>query len=124
MLKNHFKAYDKEDGDITNKIKRSGIVNVIKPGWYGVQYRVTDSDGNTSYKHISVHVDSKFENPDGEKPNQNPDNGNNDNGNNGDLLPNKPQQPSQPSVDDEIKNHNHLLQTKMMLMIIMISLKI
>ncbi len=39
-------AYDKEDGDLTNKIKVLGEVNLAKAGDYQLTYTVEDSDGN------------------------------------------------------------------------------
>ena len=39
------KAVDKEDGDLTNKVKHKGDVNTSKPGTYIVEYLVVDSKG-------------------------------------------------------------------------------
>ncbi|MBY0757503.1 DUF5011 domain-containing protein, partial [Clostridium sardiniense] len=46
-------ATDKEDGNITNKIKViENTVNVNKPGTYKVVYEVTDSQGAKTIKTI------------------------------------------------------------------------
>ena len=49
-------AYDKEDGDLTHKIKIDGQVDTSKAGMYKVKYQVTDSDGaeKTSIRNIEV----------------------------------------------------------------------
>ena len=49
-------AYDKEDGDLTHKIKIDGQVDTYKAGKYKVKYQVTDSDGaeKTSIRNIEV----------------------------------------------------------------------
>ena len=49
-------AYDKEDGDLTHKIKVDGQVDTSKAGKYEVKYIVTDSDGaeKTSIRHVEV----------------------------------------------------------------------
>ncbi|WP_049398058.1 DUF5011 domain-containing protein [Staphylococcus epidermidis] len=49
-------AYDKEDGDLTHKIKIDGQVDTPKAGKYKVKYQVTDSDGaeKTSIRNIEV----------------------------------------------------------------------
>ncbi|RIO54017.1 DUF5011 domain-containing protein [Staphylococcus pasteuri] len=49
-------AYDKEDGDLTHKIKVDGDIDTNKPGTYKVKYKVTDSDGaqNTTVRNIKV----------------------------------------------------------------------
>ena len=50
-------ASDKEDGDITSKIKVvENTVNTSKAGIYKVVYEVIDSDGNTVRKEIKVTV--------------------------------------------------------------------
>ena len=41
-------AYDKEDGDLTNKIVINGSVNTNKAGKYTLTYQVTDNDRNTT----------------------------------------------------------------------------
>ena len=54
-------ASDKEDGDITSKIKVvENTVNTSKAGIYKVVYEVTDSDGNTVKKEIKVTVNPKL----------------------------------------------------------------
>ncbi len=50
------KAYDKEDGDLTDKIKVTGDVDTSKLGKYKVQYKVTDSDGAYRTKWHYVYV--------------------------------------------------------------------
>ncbi|WP_368916665.1 DUF5011 domain-containing protein [Staphylococcus epidermidis] len=49
-------AYDKEDGDLTHKIKIDGQVDTSKTDKYKVKYQVTDSDGaeKTSIRNIEV----------------------------------------------------------------------
>ena len=49
-------AYDKEDGDLTHKIKIDGNVDTTKSGTYEVKYKVTDSDGaqKISVRNIKV----------------------------------------------------------------------
>ncbi|HID9495012.1 TPA: immunoglobulin-like domain-containing protein [Clostridioides difficile] len=90
-------VYDEEDGYITNKLKFSGYVNTLKPGIYYLTYKVTDSDGNTSYCGRAVYVyEGNWGNPDGEKPNPDPDWGENDNEDeDNDHIPPKPNQPDQ-----------------------------
>ncbi|UEX89496.1 immunoglobulin-like domain-containing protein [Staphylococcus ratti] len=39
------KAYDKEDGDLTDKIKVKGHIDTSKTGTYHLEYKVADSDG-------------------------------------------------------------------------------
>jgi len=41
-------ATDKEDGDLTSKIKIEGVVDTNKAGEYTLTYSVTDSDSNTT----------------------------------------------------------------------------
>ena len=55
-LLNGISAYDKEDGDLTHKIKVDGQVDTSKVGKYEVKYIVTDSDGaeKTSTRYIEV----------------------------------------------------------------------
>ncbi len=50
------KAFDKEDGDLTDKIKVTGDVDTNKLGKYKVQYKVTDSDGAYRTKWHYVYV--------------------------------------------------------------------
>ncbi|MFC0490752.1 immunoglobulin-like domain-containing protein, partial [Listeria grayi] len=53
-------AMDEEDGDLTSKILvTANTVNTAKAGTYAVIYEVTDSDGNTATKIISVIVKAK-----------------------------------------------------------------
>lgn len=54
------KAQDKEDGDITYKVKANSTVDTTKPGKYLVNYSVTDSDGKiTSVDTIVKIIDPK-----------------------------------------------------------------
>ena len=53
------KATDKEDGDITEKIKVDGSVDTSTIGIYEIEYSVTDSYGNKSTKRIKVEVREK-----------------------------------------------------------------
>ncbi|MBA3926445.1 immunoglobulin-like domain-containing protein [Listeria rustica] len=56
-VKNAVNATDTEDGDITSKISvTANDVNTAKAGVYHVTYSVTDSDGNTTTKTITVTV--------------------------------------------------------------------
>lgn len=50
------KATDFEDGDITNNIKASGNVDTTKPGKYKLTYEITDKDGATTTKEITITV--------------------------------------------------------------------
>lgn len=45
------KAVDKEDGDLTNKVKHKGDVDTSKPGTYIVEYLVVDSQGGMQRLH-------------------------------------------------------------------------
>ena len=49
-------AFDKEDGDLTDKIKVNGHIDTSKQGTYELQYQVADSDGaiETSSRVIKV----------------------------------------------------------------------
>lgn len=49
-------ATDKEDGDLTSKIEVVGNVDTTKAGKYTVTYKVTDSEGATTTKTITVTV--------------------------------------------------------------------
>lgn len=49
-------AYDREDGDITDKVEVIGEVNTDKAAVQRITYTVTDSDGNYTEKTISVNV--------------------------------------------------------------------
>lgn len=55
-LLNGISAYDKEDGDLTHKIKVDGQVDTSRVGKYEVKYKVTDSDGaeKISTRYIEV----------------------------------------------------------------------
>ncbi|SUK40040.1 Chitinase B [Staphylococcus aureus] len=44
-LLNGISAFDKEDGDLTDKIKVDGQIDTSKSGKYQIKYHVTDSDG-------------------------------------------------------------------------------
>jgi Leucine-rich repeat (LRR) protein len=56
------KANDKEDGDITKNIKvLKNTVNVNKPGKYKVTYQVTDSQGASATKTITISVVKNIE---------------------------------------------------------------
>ena len=50
------KATDFEDGDITKNIKVSGNVDTTKPGKYKLTYEITDKDGVTTTKEITITV--------------------------------------------------------------------
>ena len=45
------KAVDKEDGDLTNKVKHKGDVDTSKPGTYIVEYMVVDSQDGMQRQH-------------------------------------------------------------------------
>ena len=63
-------ANDKEDGDLTSKIKViKNTVDTKKAGTYEVTYQVTDSQGATVTKTIKVTVKTAPVNPDKDKPN-------------------------------------------------------
>ncbi|EOE7347251.1 immunoglobulin-like domain-containing protein [Clostridioides difficile] len=112
-IKSGVYAYDDVDGDITSKIKSSGIVNTVKPGAYSVTYKVTNSDNNTTVAGATIFVkDGGWDNNDGEEPNPNPDWGDNDNDNSHDNnIPSRPDEPNQdeddinkdklPNIDDD-----------------------
>lgn len=46
-IKNNIKAYDDNDGDITDKIKITGTIDNKKYGEYMLEYYIEDSDGNS-----------------------------------------------------------------------------
>lgn len=100
-IKSGVYAYDDVDGDITSKIKASGIVNTIKPGAYNVTYKVTNSDNNTTVAGATIFVkDGGWDNNNGEEPNPSPDWGNNDNDDShNNHIPNRPDQPTQDEDD-------------------------
>ena len=55
--KENVTAYDPEDGNITNKIEViENNVNIKQPGEYKVTYKVTDSNGETITKTITVRI--------------------------------------------------------------------
>ncbi|PTJ56870.1 DUF5011 domain-containing protein [Staphylococcus saprophyticus] len=47
-LLNGVHAYDKENGDLTHKIKVDGNVNINQAGKYKIEYKVEDSNGASS----------------------------------------------------------------------------
>ncbi|ARJ51503.1 immunoglobulin-like domain-containing protein [Staphylococcus lutrae] len=49
-------AFDKEDGDLTDKITVNGHIDTSKQGVYQLQYQVTDSDGMTGKTSRTVQV--------------------------------------------------------------------
>lgn len=55
-LLNGVSAFDKEDGDLTDKIKVNGYVDTNKEGKYKVEYKVQDSNGavEKSVRYIEV----------------------------------------------------------------------
>ncbi|RXG08882.1 DUF5011 domain-containing protein [Bacillus cereus] len=57
-------AMDKEDGDLTSKVKVNGEVNTSKSGTYVVTYTVTDSQGHevTAKQTVTVKVREEVEN--------------------------------------------------------------
>ncbi|MCU5595230.1 MULTISPECIES: immunoglobulin-like domain-containing protein, partial [Bacillus cereus group] len=59
-------ASDKEDGNLTNKIKYKGNVDTSKPGKYIVEYSVVDSKGVNATATQSVIVKENEETPDTE----------------------------------------------------------
>ncbi|PDZ65446.1 peptidase M4 [Bacillus cereus] len=55
------KAVDKEDGDLTNKVKHKGDVDTSKPGTYIVEYSVVDSQGGNATASQKVTVEGNEE---------------------------------------------------------------
>lgn len=55
------KAVDKEDGDLTNKVKYKGDVDTSKPGTYIVDYSVVDSQGGNATVTQAVIVEGNGE---------------------------------------------------------------
>ncbi|MGL5151715.1 MAG: glycosyl hydrolase family 18 protein [Clostridium sp.] len=55
------KATDKEDGDITSKIKITGAVNTNAAGYYTLTYTVTDSNGATDIRERVIEVRPQIE---------------------------------------------------------------
>ncbi|WP_242222635.1 immunoglobulin-like domain-containing protein [Bacillus cereus group sp. BfR-BA-01380] len=58
------KAVDKEDGDLTSKVKYKGKVDTSKPGKYIVEYSIVDSQGVNATATQSVIVEENGETPD------------------------------------------------------------
>lgn len=58
------KAVDKEDGDLTNKVKHKGDVDTSKPGTYIVEYMVVDSQGRNATATQTVIVEGNGETSD------------------------------------------------------------
>ncbi|MED0876687.1 M4 family metallopeptidase [Bacillus mobilis] len=58
------KAVDKEDGDLTNKVKHKGDVDTSKPGTYIVDYSVVDSQGGNATATQAVIVEGNGETSD------------------------------------------------------------
>ncbi|SFD66353.1 Zn-dependent metalloprotease, partial [Bacillus sp. 491mf] len=58
------KAADKEDGDLTNRVKHKGNVDTSKPGKYIVEYSVVDSQGVNATATQTVIVEENGETPD------------------------------------------------------------
>lgn len=57
----NIKAVDKEDGDLTNKVKHKGDVDTSKPGTYIVDYSVVDSQGGNATATQTVIVERNGE---------------------------------------------------------------
>ena len=55
-LLNGISAFDKEDGDLTDKIKVDGQIDTSKSGKYRIKYHVTDSDGAIKNFHRYIEV--------------------------------------------------------------------
>ncbi|HHT7239845.1 M4 family metallopeptidase [Bacillus cereus] len=58
------KAVDKEDGDLTNRVKHKGNVDTSKTGKYSVEYSVVDSQGVNATATQTVIVEENGETPD------------------------------------------------------------
>ena len=58
------KAIDKEDGDLTNRVKHKGEVDTSKPGKYIVDYSVIDSQGGNAKAAQTVIVEGNGETSD------------------------------------------------------------
>lgn len=54
-----YTAKDKKDGDITNKVMISGVVNPNKTGNYYIKYEVIDKAGNSAKAERTVNVYNK-----------------------------------------------------------------
>ena len=80
-------ANDKEDGDLTSKIKViKNTVDTKKAGTYEVTYQVTDSQGASITKTIKVTVKAAPVNPDKDKPDNDKNNGSVETGDRTNLL--------------------------------------
>lgn len=55
-INGEYSAIDAEDGDITENVEVTGLVNFNKSGKYPITYTVTDSDGNKVSKTRSIAV--------------------------------------------------------------------
>lgn len=51
-----YQAIDETDGDITSKVKISGVINEIKIGSYQLIYTVTDKEGNQTRKVRNIKI--------------------------------------------------------------------
>ncbi|WP_436866458.1 M4 family metallopeptidase [Bacillus fungorum] len=63
-LMSNVKAIDKEDGDLTNRVKHKGDVDTSKPGKYIVDYSVIDSQGGNAKAAQTVIVEGNGETSD------------------------------------------------------------
>lgn len=57
-----YSASDDYDGDITNKVVIKNKINTKKPGIYIIEYKVTDSSGNSALEERKITVNEKTEN--------------------------------------------------------------
>ena len=53
------RALDNRDGNLTNRIQTTGVVDTTQPGVYSLSYRVNDEAGNpaleaVSYTHLTL----------------------------------------------------------------------
>jgi hypothetical protein len=55
-----YTALDDKDGDLTDQVKVSGIINYFAAGTYTLTYSITDSDGYTTTLQRSVTVDGDY----------------------------------------------------------------
>lgn len=55
-VRNHLKAIDDADGDVTERITIEGSVDVSRPGSYSIKARAADSHGNESTEDFLVQV--------------------------------------------------------------------
>ena len=80
-------ANDKEDGDLTSKIKViNNTVDTKKAGTYEVTYQVTDSQGATVTKTVKVNVKAAPVNPDKDNPDNDKNDGSVETGDRTNLL--------------------------------------